>query len=747
MNLYYRSWPRPLYWYQLFFLLFTVNSNAFGQELPSRIAKLINSAKSKGMLSGAGAVILKKQITVFAETNGECIYQKEIVGIVMDKTAASDYSQISDAYNAHYQSVSLDYARTYAKNRDVLSVSQDAVQIKTPHNLNGTKTYSDIRKLTFSLPGMAPETIFEYKISIKCKPAIKNNWAFAINFHEILSAQDPNQISRVDPVLQSEVFLDMPNHQRLKYDLSNTVITPTIKKIKERISFSWMIKNLEKIELEQDMPTIDHFMPAIAMSSIENWKIVDKWAFNRYAPNYSENRAIVNLVQGITRQATNRIDKIKAVYNYVQSNIEYVLANFGRSGYRPHPASKVFENGYGDCKDQTVLVISMLKVLGVKAYPALLVPFPFKNVNKKVPSYFFNHVIVYIPQPTGDIWIDTTSNSKFSYLSWPDQDRSAFVIDGKGGYFKKTPLMPLARNQGTIKTTYHISGDDLALDMQITASGALGDSLKAIFSILTLQQREQSIRSWVTNLYPNSEVLLVNTSDMKDSEIEFQIDVAIRFIKTMDEEVDHIPIKIDFSTALGFFTKLLSLPRPEDRKYDYLEGFACQLSAEWSFAPADSSYVLSVYPEEKRIDSECLSFNTEYKKENDSVRVRSSLIVKNALIRKENYPDFYTTIRDLLSKGKNVIVFKKQKIDKKTFALENKLKESPDDVKNQLDLCKQYLKTGRYEEARRLLDKAIEADKANGELFYYLGIALGYLGQYDLADEEIEKSKELGYFP
>ena len=46
--------------------------------------------------------------------------------------------------------------------------------------------------------------------------------------------------------------------------------------------------------------------------------------------------------------------------------IEYVQADLNRGGFTPHFAEDVFNNRYGDCKDQSILLLSLLKCIDVE---------------------------------------------------------------------------------------------------------------------------------------------------------------------------------------------------------------------------------------------------------------------------------------------------------------------------------------------------------------------------------------------
>ena len=64
---------------------------------------------------------------------------------------------------------------------------------------------------------------------------------------------------------------------------------------------------------------------------------------------------------------------------------------------------------YGDCKDKTTLLISMLNLVGIKAYPVLISVAPHERVDTTLPLLSqFNHMIAAIPTTTNAfIWLDS----------------------------------------------------------------------------------------------------------------------------------------------------------------------------------------------------------------------------------------------------------------------------------------------------------------------------------------------------
>ena len=61
------------------------------------------------------------------------------------------------------------------------------------------------------------------------------------------------------------------------------------------------------------------------------------------------------------------IEKIKAIFNWVQHNIRYIAFEDGIAGFRPAKADVVLNKKYGDCKGMANLTRGLLQALGYDA--------------------------------------------------------------------------------------------------------------------------------------------------------------------------------------------------------------------------------------------------------------------------------------------------------------------------------------------------------------------------------------------
>ncbi len=78
-------------------------------------------------------------------------------------------------------------------------------------------------------------------------------------------------------------------------------------------------------------------------------------------------------------------EKIAAVLNFVQEEVRYLGFESGLGSYKPFAPNQVFEQRYGDCKDKSLLMVTMLRKMGIEAYPVLVNTALKHNINAVLP--------------------------------------------------------------------------------------------------------------------------------------------------------------------------------------------------------------------------------------------------------------------------------------------------------------------------------------------------------------------------
>jgi transglutaminase-like putative cysteine protease len=226
----------------------------------------------------------------------------------------------------------------------------------------------------------------------------------------------------------------------------------------------------------------------------ENWSEIAAWAVSLYDNVTDGGKEIERIAKTIEADASTSEAKVSAALNYVQSNIRYLGIEMGTSSHMPSPANETLKRRYGDCKDKAVLFISILKALGVTAYPALVNTEIKQHVAKLPPmTDAFNHVIVKAVAGGKTYWLDPTRSYQIGNLEniyQPDYGY-ALVVDGT------------TRSLESMKNSAHLSRSVINETFDLTkgvGQEVLFESRTAYYGYAAEKQRYDLASRGVTSL-------------------------------------------------------------------------------------------------------------------------------------------------------------------------------------------------------------------------------------------------------
>jgi hypothetical protein len=173
----------------------------------------------------------------------------------------------------------------------------------------------------------------------------------------------------------------------------------------------WEIKDMPALDLENI-----HATPAwgaiasrmsikwgdAAVKGAENqWRAIGLWQQQLEEHRPDPTPEITAKALELTAGAPDLYSKLSRITDYIQKNIRYFIVARGIGGWQAHYAADIYRNRYGDCKDKTTLLISMLQAVGIRAH-YLHVDSRRGLIDPEAPSLVGNHMITAIELPDGD---------------------------------------------------------------------------------------------------------------------------------------------------------------------------------------------------------------------------------------------------------------------------------------------------------------------------------------------------------
>ena len=724
------------------FLLSFVCSSFSSYAAESLAPSLPDIAKQHKSSINSGAEIIKKRVEI---TLDKSLRSESVVYLaiqVNDAEAVRDYSQIKISFNSHYDSLSLDFANVLNKKGEIVSLSGDAVQLQTPSE---NAFYQDKQHLVFSLPSIQPGTVLEYQYRIKnIKPVIKDSWFNRLSLYHF-EGKSADAGVRADPVVDYLATLSAPS------DVEFSISTPKAAKFSRNIkgdrqTLSWSAKNLPLFPLENGMPVYLGLGQRIDISTVKDWSEIATWADALFAPRIETALSLKLVAEKLSKNVENREQAIKAVYGFIQENVRYVFAHVGRGGYEPHSASEVLANGYGDCKDQAVLTVSLLRLLGVDAYPALVTTKHAGAINVDVVGINFDHAITYIPAADGksSMWLDTTGDHNlYPGVTWGTEGQPALVINKQTNTIRYLPSYDESYHNVTLELTLEPNQrNEVIARFEMHFSGMFEQRFRSWWGYS--REPEKELRSLVEQIYNSAEVVSVSAKNERDIWKPFVIEGELKLLGDWKGEPDPVAMPVGVSQLLRLFSGLGDYDRPEEREQPFEMDTSYKLSLKAHMIKPREGYTavtVTVGPEESTEYYQLIQHGEQTTQGYD---VAIDFILKKNTVVREKYQEFYQQLTHLDSLPHWMISFQ---FNKKAAALAEltSMNKERTEAESQLALSQFYIDHGEFDKAMIAARTAVEFDGANGKAYFLLGMAQGYNGLFDASDKSFSRAKELGY--
>ncbi len=688
------------------------------------INKIIKNFNATDAQIKDGAIILKKVRKDDIAAKKTIYYY--LIAILNDK-AAFDYSQIEFPFNSYYVDAKLKYARVIDKNGNIKKLQKDAVLIKSSPLYN----YDDTKIISFSLPSVKKNTFIEFEIEEKIKKDVIPHEFSIITYLPYIYTNFRKKIIRIDTVKEASFELIVPKKQKIYFKASHN-LKKDFKEVNNTLIYSWKLKDFNKISLEPaQLEPLDDIVPNVIVSSMKSWSILNNYFYKKYAKASTPSKKIVALTKKIIKNSTTKREKIVAIYNYIQNNFKYIFAHLGRGGMLPHKADEILNNGYGDCKDQTTLLIAMLKAANIKAYAALVNTQKNHQDYKIVSEKYFNHVITYIPKE--NLWLDSVGyKGKFPGISWKIAGSKAFVLNEKGGEFKTIPnIKPQIIK---VSIDFNLTNDAIIGRLHYKLPSQYSNLIKSFLA--NVQNFKVSLENQIKNIL-NAQILsfTIKNSDNVNKNIEYVWDFKITKKISMDKFLFGSLMR----NVLALSFPITELKRPKERIWGFRYGFLLGIDISYTIHIPKNFTYSTYFP--NFANNNFYDYDAKIEKNSNTLTISEHFFMKKRKIPKKEYKNFYKAIENIFNMDAWKVVLIKKANPNQSDILTKKAKSQKDFI----NLANYYIDKSNYQKAKELLEKALKRYPKSAKLHHLYGVVLGYMDMFDASDKEFEIAKKLGY--
>jgi len=500
------------------------------------------------------------------------------------------------------------------------------------------------------MPEVAEDVIVEYRAKIFRKQLV-NKKDFILNYRT--QEGEPIKIAKFSVKIPKDREF---NHKVInsKYNTFSANLEPKMTTIGNKKEFLWHMENIPEVLPEIDMPPSSRINPMVMMSTFNSWKDIYSWWFELYKDKINIDAAIEQKIAELLKDKKSDAEKIRAIYNFCAQDIRYVAVEYGQAGYEPHQAQDIFQNKYGDCKDQAILLISMLRYIGIKAYPVLIGTYDHLNLQKDFPSIAFNHCIAVADFQGEWVFMDPTGQTvSFGDLPSMDHDRLVFLILDEGYKIIPTPSFEAQKNSSYKKMQIKIREDgSIYVKRNVETDGMFEHSQRYWLQFTKPKLIRETLESTANNIAAGAKLIDYQIENAQD----LDKDVVLRYEFQAPEWLT----KADKSRLLPQFGGIdISSIVKEERVYpiEYpilLEG---KISIDIEL-PKNLS--LKYLPEDINIDNDWFKFRNNYTATDQTITFEEQHTLKKKVVTQQEYKRYKDLLEDIARKINQRIILEEK---------------------------------------------------------------------------------------
>ena len=611
-----------------------------------------------------GVVLEQKQnVTIEIENDGNLSIIADIYEETLHlKESAKFFSEQSINYSNSFSEISDIDAYSLIPNDKNKYKKYKVTDFKTTDARSDGVFFDDQKQITFYYPAMqaGAKTVLEYKKTYK-EPRLWGYYVFASYF----------------PVVHSEFTVTMPKAVKLNFKIFG-IDENRVRFTKEEkggdVIYQWKCDNLDKISVSSGSGSILHTAPHIivyvdsylydgekkmVLSGVSDLHAWYQHFVQMVESGEKDNKELDGIVSGLINGRQNELQKVEAIYKWVQQNIKYIAIEDGLGGFMPRDANKVFTRRYGDCKDMSNLLHRMLEVAGIPSSLTWIGTSAIPYTHREVPTPMAdNHMICTYVNNGRYYFLDATD--QYNELGMPSfhiQGREALVNTGKDKEdyeLIKVPVVPFEKNKTEDSVTVQLNNGLISGKGFAIYSGYA--RIPVADNLLNLDEKDKqdfltSMLSKGNNKFFIQNIDTKNTlNSAQNLEIDYDFKIEDYILKTNNDLIFNPHLNKSLARSLVDTTT-----NKEDIHYPYKN-----LTRNVVTVEIPDGYKIQYIPKNQSFKKDNFGFDLEYTSLGNHFQLTQNIYVNALKLSKDQFGDWNEMVKELLQAYKESVVFTKE---------------------------------------------------------------------------------------
>lgn len=642
------------YWWQCSLLFVFGVTQTFGQTNPE-------SEKYKALYPDDDIVLLSNEIHL------KIAYQKDDISVRQTtieeqlylSEKASLYSKKSVSYSSFFDLEKIEASSyQWETNKYIENKVKD---FRTKDELDGS-FHDDVKSVNFLYSNLAKDS----KTKLVTTESIKNP-RFLPTF----------LIGDYYPTINAQFTIEVDKGISLEFKKFNMDDIPiSIDTITKGSKTIYTIKNQEPIRAypyDKDGPKpmyyYPHIVPVITsyvdkktnatIPLLSNTKDLYKWYYSLIKDINKENPdpELVALVNDLIHDKSTDLEKVKAIYYWVQSNIKYIAFEYALGGFIPRESNQVFKKKYGDCKDNSSILYKMLEIAGLKGQLTWIGTrdIPYKYQELPTPKVDNHMILTYLDGDT-PYFLDATG--RYVEINYPTsfiQGKEALVaVDAENFKIIDVPAMRPEDTQMIDSTLVSVQGNNLIGKSKTSITGYIKYDYFHVFEkIQSIKDKEgfyNTILRKGNNKFLATDIKIegLHTYE-KPFVMDYNFSINDYIVNYKDEKYINLNLSRDISEIK------IEEDRETDLERDYQSSYDFTVTLQ-----IPEGYSAQSLPENTTISNDYFNVKIAYELKKDSIIYTHKAQMTYLTLPQKDHKLYRQAIKDLEKAYKQVVVLKQK---------------------------------------------------------------------------------------
>lgn len=204
-----------------------------------------------------------------------------------------------------------------------------------------------------------------------------------------------------EPTVKKVYNVSIPKSKPVQYEFYQGECSVSVRNEAESNVYQFVKSDI--LPFEKAKNSVDNFdiAPKLMMSTTPTWQDKSQWFYNVNEDygSFDAYEPAQKLVDELIKDCKSNMEKVSVLTHWVADNMRYSGISMGEGeGFTLHNTKTNFDDRAGVCKDKAALLVSMLRMAGLEAYPAMTMA---GSRIEAIPADHFNHCVAVVKSDEG----------------------------------------------------------------------------------------------------------------------------------------------------------------------------------------------------------------------------------------------------------------------------------------------------------------------------------------------------------